>query len=48
MMSLEATDQGKSESMDNADVPMLRKDNYQQWKGNMKHNLMNLDVFHLV
>lgn len=46
--SLEVTDQGKLESMDNADWPVLNKDNYQQWKGNMKQNLMNLNVCHLV
>jgi len=32
MMSLEVEDQGKSETMDNADVSMLNKNNYQQWK----------------
>lgn len=47
-MPLEEVDQGKLESMDNKDVPMLRKYNYQQWKENIKDNLMNFDIWHLV
>ena len=45
---LEGEDQGKLEIMDNENVPMLRKDNYQQWKEKMKYNLMYLDVWYLV
>lgn len=48
MMHLEAEDQCKSETMDNAYGNMLRKDNYQQSKENMKSNLMNLNVWYLV
>jgi len=48
MMPFEAANQDKRESIDNTDVPMLSKDNYQQRKGRMNYNLMNLDVWHLV
>jgi len=45
---LVATYQVKLESMDNAYVPTLSKDNYQQWKGKMKHNIMYVDISNLV
>jgi len=48
MLALEAKDQGKLETMDNEDIPMLSNDNYHQWKEKMKSNLMNRDVWYLV
>lgn len=47
IMPLEAKYQGKSETMVNADVSMLRKCNYQHWKENMNYNLISLDVWYL-
>lgn len=47
-MPLEVEYQGNREKIDNSNVHMLSKDNYQQWKENMKPNIMNLDVWYLV
>jgi len=48
MMPLEVEDQDKSKTMENSDVSMLSKDNYQQWKENMNSNITILDVWYLV